>query len=147
MQKPNNNVLVGVGVVTGLGLLLWYAYEQGQKKNSAVKLPFDVNSQGTTTNQPTSLGVIQSIAGRIYNGDTGINVPLFSEHDEQAYQMALQLSNTDFTELYNVFNAKYQPDLKITMTKLINDQFAFADSTYGVLRVTMLNRLNSLNLP
>lgn len=146
MVSKQTIVVIGSALVA-IGGLTWYAYDQGKKKHQRQPLPFDIiDEHGEITDQAQHLEVLQQIAGAMYDDMKGFNI--FSIHNPTPYEQALALSNTNFVELYNIFNSRYQGENGETLT-----QWIMAEGTdpiggvWTVITNAMLNRLNSLNLP
>jgi hypothetical protein len=134
----NKNKYIGIFSLLGVALL-GYVYYRGTKKTTIARVPLDSGGG-------VSQSFLESLSARIYESDKGLNVPFFNEHDEEAYQLALELSNADLTRLYNVFNSKYQNELNETLTTFVSAQYASDASTYGTYKKVLLGRLSSNNL-
>lgn len=128
--------IVVVGLITGI-----YFYRQGKKQTTIAPLPFDNNG----TNIPSDIPKITTIAEQMYNDMKGINW----KHDASIYGNALSLSNTDFVELYNIYNTKYQADMG-TLTESIAGEWSditlLGADAWNTVKKSMLDRLASLNL-
>lgn len=146
MPSQSKNTLYILGGVVIVGVIAYYFYQKGKAKPTIENLPPDLSGTTTTTGTtPTSNSQLQELAGQIYEDAIGANV--FSNHDESIYERALALSNTDFVQLYNIFNSLYQPELKETLHAIIDDQWAIPYTPWETIKNAMLNRFNSLHLP
>lgn len=153
-------VILGLGAVSGVA---YYAYNEGKKQYQQVKLPYDTPdflvkvttdkngiSQATingnvVTNTPDQIDNLTRIAGNIQDDTASFN--LFTNHNEAFYTEALDLSNTDFVALYNIFNKLNQATDKTTLTGQVSNQLAVPFTAWDSIQTTFVGRCHALNLP
>ena len=140
-KKTGYIVLGGLALIAGTA---WYFYRQGQKKPTIAGLPTDTQAGGGSSSIPSDNARIESISERIYRDGAGFNV--FANHDEQPYQDALALSNTDFVQLYNIWNSLHQAEFSETLKGFINDQWSVPYSPFATIKESILQRMDTLDL-
>ena len=117
-----------------------YFYRQGKKEITIAPLPGD----NTGDNQPQDIPGLSSLAQEIYNDCNGLNWG--TNHDEDIYKRALALNATNFVELYNIWNTKFQPITSETLTEYISDQWSLPGTQWRITKETMIARLGHENL-
>lgn len=155
--SPKTVLIILACVVIVIVLVMFYFYKKGEntgKQQSAIVnsiLPYD-----TTANQNPNISVPGasetqqdlSVIGTNINSDiSGLNI---WGHNEQPYEQALALSNTDFQALYNTYNQTYYPEGDGTLTTDLQSEFTAPFGTISTawtsIQQSMLNRLASLQL-
>jgi len=145
MSEYTNSQRIGIAVfiIAASATVIYYFYKQG--KNSALvnqaNLPPDLSPSGGTDSNAN----LSQIAQRMNADMSGLNI--LGWHDEVPYEDALALSNTDFVQLYNIYNALYQKDSGQTLTQWINAESYQPLSAWQAVQQAMIQRLTSLNLP
>ena len=147
------NKSAAIYVVVGLAAVgvLYYFYKKGQAAASTTiqALPYDTNASGNTANTTTDQSTLQSYADQVRQDVTGWNF-LGGGHDITLYKSILVLSNTDLTELYNIYNTKYQSLDHMTFTARLKDESSGTDvlsPEWTTVSSTLLSKLASINLP
>lgn len=130
-------IIVAVVIVIFIAIGFWF-YRKGRKKVTAVKPPLDNPNTGGNNTAGVSNAEILSISDALFTDMDGYN---WSGHDVMPYQRLQALSDTDFVNVYNVFNSKYQPESGETLKQWINSEmYAFDDVIESILdRMARLN--------
>ena len=132
-------------VIVVVGGLSYYFYQKGKEQPTTRDLPFDIKDKdGLPIKSPSDNSSLQMLAQNINSDLSGFN--FLGQHDETPYQIALSLSNTDFVQLYNIYNTYFQPDSKETLTKWIENDKSIFYSPFETIKQAILKRLYSLDL-
>lgn len=134
-------VLLVILAVTG-----FYFYKKGKKKVTAVPLPSDkpVVIDGEVQNNPFGLSraSIAELSEQLYSDMKGLTIL----RDNDLYSDWLRLSDTDFVDLYNIFNSKHQADSGATLKEWLYGEVGVWGSDFNALKKDILTRMSRLNL-
>ncbi len=134
-------IIIAIVVVILITVGVWF-YLKGKKTVTIQKPPLDdPNADQGTGNNPNAVsnGQITAIASALFEDMKGFN---WSGHNSEPYKNLDSLSDTDFVNVYNTFNAAHQSDSKETLKQWIeNEDYAFSDITKSILE-----RMGRLNL-
>ncbi len=128
-------VLISVGV--------WF-YRKGKKQTTIQKVPND-NPTGSGPNNPYTVGSpnITQLVQDLHSDMSGLN--LFN-NDASVYTRLMTLSDTDFVNVYNTFNSKYQIPSGQTLKEWIEGEQQYWGSDFSVIKPTVISRMGRLNL-
>lgn len=131
-------VIVAV-VIIGSTILAVWAYRKGKLKAGYKQPPLD-NPVGGEDNNPygISQGEILAIVEALHNDMDGLN---WGYHNSEPYEKLNILSDTDFVNVYNVFNDRYLQESGQTLKQWIEAEiFGFDDIVEAIkLRMGRLN--------
>lgn len=149
MEKKNEVRLETKQVVIGFIILLIlvgiYFYYKGKDQVTISKLPPNDNLTNPSGNSSgVGQSVLTQLATNLYNDMSGIS--WLSNHDESLFEQALALSNYDFTQLYNIYNTKYEKDNGKTLMQMVQSCVAIPYTAFETAKNGMINRFGSLNL-
>lgn len=128
-----------VGIIILVSLIAWFIYKQGTKKTQQNKLPPN-DSPGTNASSTT----LSTLAGNLHNDMSGIS--WLTDHDEDYYNQALALSNYDFTNLVNIYNAQYQNADGKTFLAMLNSCWATPFTPFDTAKKAMIAKLAANNI-
>lgn len=137
-------IIAGVVLVLLIAAFI-YVYHKGKSTTSIAPIVKDTPGSNDPNNNPagTSDSEIKMLAGKLFSDMDGVNV---WSHDEEPYQQLLTLSDTDFEKVYNEFNADHQASSGQTLRQWIDNEDAYWGSQFSVLKESILNRMDKLNL-
>ncbi len=123
-------------ILIGLGI---YFYRQGKKQKTLQSLPGELpGNPGSGNTTGASNDEIKNIASGIFDDIDGYN--LFG-HDNEPYNNAVLLNDTDLVKLYNTFNTLYQDKLGETLTVAMTNEKYWETNNPDII----LKRLKRLN--
>lgn len=144
MKADKNTAILAIVVVAGVAGFAYYWYRQGAKKPTIAGLPADQQAGGGSSNVPSNNARLEQISEQIYRDGKGFNI--FGNHDEVPYQDALALSNTDFVQLYNIWNSLHQAEFSETLKGFIEDQWAIPYTPFDTAKSAILKKFDTLDL-
>lgn len=121
----NKNVIIGIIILAIVIFTIWYFYNRGKSVPTTVKPILDNPDSSSSSNNPAGynaaqLKVLVDVAHEDY--DSTYN-DIFGKHDPDVYIPIIQLSDTDFTRAYNIWNTSYQEKDERTMVQAIDSLF------------------------
>lgn len=148
MKLTTKQILITIAVITVILIAvgLWF-YSKGKKQTTIKEPPLDnpILNDGTNgtgvINNPNSVSSseITAISNDLFEDMSGFN---WSGHNVEPYQRLSALSDTDFVNVYNVFNNAYQSQSGATLKQWIEaESYAFNDVTDSIKE-----RMGRLNL-
>lgn len=134
-------IIIAIVVLIILVALGLYFYKQGSKKTTLQYLPGELPGNPSSGNTVgASNDELKRLANAIYQDIDGYNI---LGHNNDPYNSAILLNDTDLIKLYNVYNALYQSENNETLTQaLINEKFWENDVTDSL--IARLQKLNSI---
>lgn len=128
-------IVLVVFVIVGI----WF-YRKGTRQITIQEPPLDDPETDAGANNPYAVSkseILQVVDG-LYRDMQGFN---WSGHDIEPFEKLQSLSDTDFVNVYNVFNSKYQQESQETLKEWIeSESFAFDDIIDSIL--ARMGRLN-----
>lgn len=146
MDAKTKELLYIAGAVLLLLLIIGFViYRSGKKSGKAegvINLSNPV-SDNTSSNAPAaSTSEISQLAQAVYADMSGVN---FLGHDIDLWGRVLALSDQDFTRLYNEFNLRFQKSTGESMTKWVENEYAYDPYTpWNAVRKTVLAKMAKL---
>jgi hypothetical protein len=143
-QKNKQQIIIGGIVLIVIVIVGIWFYRKGKRQVTILPPPLDnpgTGSSGGSNNNPygVSNSTITQIADELYIDMDGFN---FFGHNIAPYQNLSALSDSDFVNVYNTFNKKFQPDSGETLKKWMeSESYAFDDVTDAIMQ-----RMGRLNL-
>ena len=146
MEAKQKKILVIAGIsATVIAIVAIWAYLDGKATTTIAALPYDTDVNGNVTNAPSDPALLSQLATEMHNDMSGVS--WFTDHDEDYYNQALALSDTDFVALYNTYNTKYQQQDSKTLTAMITSCWSTPLTQWATTKSAMLTKLGNLNLP
>ena len=145
-MKPSGRTMVIIGaivfvIIVAVGI---YFYTRGKKTVTIQPPPMDDPNSTGADNNPGGVGSasILKLVGELYAAMKGVNV----DTDVTPFNDLMELSDTDFVNVYNTFNSKYQKDSGETLYEWVYNEKAGWFSDFGAVKKSVLNRMKRLNL-
>ncbi len=143
MNPISSNIkLIVIGVILLIVMIAAILLYHAGKKRGQGQGTVNISNPGSDTGEKLGSDEINVLVEKLYNDMSGTNVT----HDTPAWEQFLALSNTDFINVYNEFNHKYQIDSKESMKSWVADESSWYNLTWDALQKSVLLRMDKLNL-
>lgn len=144
MKITATHIFVTLGILTAIiiGVAIYYFYK-GKKTTTIADIPKDVAGSPDPENNPAgdSLAALTQMANDLFTDMDGLTF----NRNNPLYHKYMEKSDTDFVQVYNIFNQKYQADSKQTLREWINDEYGIG-ADFIEIKSDILSRMNRLNL-
>jgi len=149
MDTLRTRLYIAIFITAVVVVIMYFVYKWGSKSgaiNQSAPVIDNPNNPVDNTTPVTPQAEIDQLATSVYN-DFGVYDAL--GHDMDLWTRVIALSDTDFVNLNNTFNQKYQTSSGKSFAKWIDSQTTWLlwnGDTWGVDKDILDSKISKLNL-
>lgn len=142
--KTRTIIIIAIIILIIVIAIAIYFYQKGKKTTTIAPVPIDRpgDTSGGNNTAGASDGELKQLAVDLFTEMDGFN----ATRDYIPYDRLLLLSDTDFVNVYNIFNTKYQGSSGETLVEWVAGEKYIWDDRFKTIKQNIASRAGRLGL-